>query len=142
MATHTPSDPASTLKSAADSSGSFGTVEKEDPPQEITDWPACVVDPTEEEDESVAQDTASRHYEEEVDYMVHVASLRDQSNPRTTNDGLIDDFLDQLYADIAGTDEEGDYEKVRRTRVVGNIGSDEAYITTIVIRVHKTSRYF
>lgn len=142
MATHTPSDPAGTLKSAAENSGSFGTVEKEDPSQEYTSWPICVVDPTEDEDESTATDTNARIYSEEIDYMVHIASLRDQNSPRSTNDGLVDDFLDQLFADVGDTDESGRYEKVRRTRTTMEVGSDEVYLTTLVMRVTRNSRYF
>lgn len=142
MATHTPSDPAGTLKQAAENSGSFGVVEKEDPSQEYTSWPVCVVDPTEDEDESVATDTNNRFYEEEIDYLVHIASLRDQDSPRSTNDQYVDDFLDQLFADIDGTDECGSYSKQRRTRTTMEVGSDEVYLATLVIRVERESRYF
>lgn len=141
MATHTPSDPAGTLKAAADNSGSFKVVEKEDLSQEYTKWPVCAIDPTEDEDESESITTNGEVYEEEVDYIVHVMSLRDGDTPRSDNDSLVDDFLDQLFADTRGTDEEGDYEKVRRTRVVGEIGTDEAYISSLVIRVSRQSTY-
>lgn len=142
MATHTPSDPAGTLKGAAVNSGAFGTVEKEDPSQEYTSWPVCVIDPTEDEDGSTPTDTNARFYEEEIDYLVHIASLRDQGSPRTANDGHVDAFLDQLYSDIDGTAECGRYEKTRRTRTTMEVGSDEVYLTTLVIRVERNSRYF
>jgi len=141
MATHTPSDPADTLKQAAENTGSFGTVEKENPSQEYTDWPVCVIDPTEEEDLSEATDTNSRMYEEEIDYLVHIASLRSNDTPRQTNDDLVDDFLDQVYVDVDGTDECGRYTKNRRARVVMEIGSDDVYLTTLVMRVERNSRY-
>lgn len=141
MATHTPSDPVGTLETAATNTGDYGTIETEDLSQEYTSWPVFVVDPTEEEDESVAQDTANRIYEEEVDYLCHLVTPKTTTDPRTSNDTLVDNFLDQLYADVAGTDEEGDYEKVRRTRIEVTVGSDEVYITTLVMRVSRTSRY-
>jgi len=141
MATHTPSDPAETLRQAAENSGSFAVVEKESPSQEYTRFPVCVIDPSEDEDESNALDISNHIYREEIDFLVHVVSLRDQSNPRTTNDGLVDDFLDQLAADIDGTDGDGRFEKVRRARVTMTVGSDEVYLTTLVIRVTRNSEY-
>jgi len=142
MATHTPSDPAETLRQAAENSGSFAVVEKENPSQEYTAFPVCVIDPTENEDDSEATDTNARIYTERIDFLVHLVSLRDQRNPRSLNDGLVDDYMDQLNADVEGTDEAGRYEKVRRARTTMQVGTDEVYLTTLVMRVTRNSRYF
>jgi hypothetical protein len=50
--------------------------------------------------------------------------------------------MDQLNADVEGTDEAGRYEKVRRARTTMQVGTDEVYLTTLVMRVTRNSRYF
>jgi len=151
MATSTPADPVQRMKDAATNAGGFGTV-LDDLPQEVQDWDLFCMDPVETEDQSESQTTNAKNYTEQHDYVVYLATIRQdrlnantKSNPSLTprqhlNDQR-DSYLEQLAADAEANGETGRYEKVRRTRLIKTIGTDEAFVDAITIRVTRSAQY-
>ena len=139
----TPLAPTDRLAGAAEDTGSFGTVLK-DLPQEVKRWPLFCIDPTEDEDESTALTTSSDTYREEIDYVVYLAvrvSHTEGTPARDRLTALRDEYLTQLFAAASGSGEGGRYTKVRRARLEQTIGSDEALMDAIVIRVTRNAQY-